>query len=351
MAPTTRSRSRTESLQLATMPPPPQQPIVKNLTQNKQLPAPTNQGGQSLSNYAGESQEKVKELATSAVASIYYDLNQVCLLRIKVIWTPNEDNTTHYRFQFKESAELLDRVFGKRLDPAAYRSSDPRGTLDRLEYFIKKCGFKMLSICMLAEGFRRACREFKHRVLWKEFMLGIWENRRSIDVFACSRDLDWRGPLLKYAQLGIKELDKELEPAPKIFQGNSQIHIDEPMMGPLKWEGKGGMVDPTLRRVPEGAEDDDDGYCALCGSPDICACELDFLPCSMVELKGAILGEFIGEICPLTMGHGPGSLRILARSCNLSAKFVPRTIGNRIMMTIEALRDISAFEDITINYG
>jgi hypothetical protein len=244
-------------------------------------------------------------------------------------------------------------------------------------------------------------------------MLMIFQNQRSIDVFACSRDLDWRGPLFKYAHLGIKELDEVLEPAPKIweehphhivqtlkktlkrpsFQGNSQIHIDETIMDSPKWEGKGGMVDPTLRMVPEWAEGDDDRYCALCGSPDICACELDFLPGSMVELvdrpetgtgiralmgfkKGTILGEFIGEICPpdylkgevyslrrisstnndkaraiISPANYGNWTRFLAHSCNSSTEFVPRTIGNRIMMTVEASRDISAFEDITINYG
>ncbi|KAL5343479.1 hypothetical protein BJX70DRAFT_354258 [Aspergillus crustosus] len=270
----------------------------------------------------------------------------------------------------------------------------------------------MLVVCTLAEGFRRACRELMSRALWRELMSLLWKNRQSLDVFVRLRDLDWRGQLFKYANLGIKDIDAELGPAHKIssehvhhivqcldkqlkrptHSGHHQVHIDESIMDPEGW-GEGELEDPTLRRVAVNEDDDDDECCDFCGSPQICECETDFLPGTMVELverrnigvgvralmafkKDEILGEFVGEIWPpdncsdevyalsLTSKVEGGVVRaiispaeygnwtrFISHSCRSSTDFVPRTVGNRIIMTVEASRDIAPFEDITLNYG
>lgn len=43
--------------------------------------------------------------------------------------------------------------------------------------------------------------------------------------------------------------------------------------------------------------------------------------------------------------------RLINHSCNASARFKPLTIGQRTVMIVQAIRDIPAFEEITVNYG
>ncbi|KAL3477718.1 hypothetical protein BJX99DRAFT_269631 [Aspergillus californicus] len=358
----------------------------------------------SLDDFPPEMQKKITDLATEALASIYYDINYVCILRSSVRLELKAELVAHYRLQFRESASLLDRTVGHVLDPAIYHS-DPRGLLRRLNGFVEEFGWKMLSICMLAEGFRRACREFRHVVLWNELLQKIKENQRSLEVFARSRDLDWRGQLIKYANIGVPKLDAELQPARTMseqhphhivhsinntirrpwFEGQPQIHISEPILDPEKWD-EDEPKDPTLR-TPS------DGECNICRSAEICDCELDFSAGCLVELverpitgtgvraltffkKGDMLGQFIGEICPpewdddyvYALSHSTKAepeddiatispryygnwTRYIAHSCHSSTEFASRTIGKRTIMTVEAARDIAAFEDITVNYG
>ncbi|KAL4920892.1 hypothetical protein BDW62DRAFT_175496 [Aspergillus aurantiobrunneus] len=171
-----------------------------------------------LAAYPAEVQRKATKVVADVLASIYYDINYVCIMRSNTRWDPSAETVTYYRLEFRESAGLLDLVVGRALNPALYGWSDPRGTFQRLDGFVKEFGWKMLSICTAAEGFRRACREIRHGVIWADLMEKIRENQWSIEVFARSRNLDWRGQLLKYAHLGIQTLDAELRPARKMWE-------------------------------------------------------------------------------------------------------------------------------------
>lgn len=370
-----------------------------------------------LAAYPPQMQDQVSKLVSDILASIYYDINYVCILRGNVRLDPTAETVAQYRLQFRESSDLLDRVVGRFInrdtDTNLHDGSgpkfyfDPRGTIRRLEEFVTIFGWKMLTICMTAEGFRRACREIRHSVIWAEFLEKMRENQWSIEVFARSRNLDWRGQLLKYAHLElIPELDSELRPVRKMwgqhphhvvqtldkkvrrpmFEGTPQAHIDESVFDPRNWEEDGRLEDPTTR-IPH------DGDCDLCGSKDICDCVLDFSAGSLIELvdrpltgtgvraltsfkKGDILGQFVGElhhpdydgdhvyslmhasktdpeyflaiISPRKYGNWT---RYIAHSCRASTKFNYRTVGRRTVMTVEARRDIAPFEDLTINYG
>ncbi|KAI9368982.1 hypothetical protein BJX61DRAFT_546028 [Aspergillus egyptiacus] len=351
---------------------------------------------------SSEKEPEIHNRINEVLASIYYDINYVCILRNIKRWDPTPQRVAFYRLQYHESAILLDRVVGHALDPEKY-PLDPRGPLRRLQPFVEEFGWKMLAICMLAEGFRRACRELHDPSLWEKLISKIKENERSIEVFARSRDLEWRGLLMKYAHLGIPTLDAALRPMRSMseqhphnvfqaidqkikrpwFERAPQVHIDEPVFDADRWEGK---PNPTARRPSHGR-------CDLCSSPEICNCVLDFSSGCLVELverpltgtgvraltnfkEGDILGEFIGEICPVDFNDDPVYLlaveaktkprdyiasisprrygnwtRYLAHSCNASAFFESMTIGKRVMMTVQAYRDISAFEDITVDYG
>ncbi|KAL2812392.1 hypothetical protein BJX63DRAFT_247621 [Aspergillus granulosus] len=376
---------------------------LKRIRDMKEVDAQTNnKPKRDLNNYSARVQQKVRRLVSKILASVYYDINTVCIMRTNARLDPNFENTARYRIQFQESTALLDRVVSYNFDPTPH--ADQRGILIRLDEFVKLFGWKMLSICMLAEGFQRACREISHPAIWKELIKKFKDNRMSLEVFARSRNLDWRGQLLKYASMGVPNLEKELEPARGMWQQHPhhvvqsvdnkvkrpiykncpQINIDECIINPNKWLGK--PEDPTMRTIY-------DGRCDLCRSPGICDCKLDPSAGTLVELverpgtgtgvraltnfkKGGILGPFIGELLPpeymgdpdyalahvskkdmseviatISPRHHGNWTRYIAHSCNASTAFRARTIGDRTIMTIEAERDIPAFEDITVDYG
>ncbi|KAL4988411.1 hypothetical protein BDW68DRAFT_158972 [Aspergillus falconensis] len=360
-----------------------------------------------LATYPEHVQKQVTQLVTDILASIYYDINYVCIVRTNCKFENMAENVAYYRLQYSQSADLLDMLIGQIINPERYQASDPRGILRRMGEFVALFGWKMLSICITAEGFRRAVREIRHGGIWGELMEKMRENQWSLEVFARSRNLDWRGQLLKYAHLRIPKLDAELRPCRKMwsqhphhivqsmnkkvkrpwFKGDTQIHVDKPVFDPdsENLKAKGQTTDPTLRR-PE------DGDCDLCGL-DSCDCEIDFSAGSLVELverpltgtgvraltsfrEGDILGQFIGEIQPTdfdddevyALAHvskvdmeeplaiiSPKKYgnwtRYIAHSCNASCEFRARTIGRHTVMTVEARRNIVAGEDVTINYG
>ncbi|KAL6238028.1 hypothetical protein BDW75DRAFT_247966 [Aspergillus navahoensis] len=360
-----------------------------------------------LATYPEHVQEQVTQLVTDILASIYYDINYLCIVRTNCKFENTAENVAYYRLQYSQSADLLDMLIRQIINPERYQASDPRGTLHRMGEFVALFGWKMLSICITAEGFRRAVREIRHGGIWGELMEKMRENQWSLEVFARCRNLDWRGQLLKYVHLGIPKLNAELRPHWKMwsqhphhivqsinkkvrrpwFKGDAQIHIDKPVFNPDRdnWKARGQTTDPTLRR-PE------DGDCDLCGL-DSCDCEINFSAGSLIELverpltgtgvralmnfsEGDILGQFIGEIQPTDFDDDevyalthvskvdmqkPLAIispkkygnwtRYIAHSCNASCEFRARTVGKYTVMTVEARRDIVAGEDVTVNYG
>lgn len=91
----------------------------------------------------------------------------------------------------------------------------------------------------------------------------IRENRLSIEVFACSRNLDWYSPLQKYEVPGlqrelstlvrlpddhphhiVRTLDGGLR-CPTTDKGKPQVHVDGYIFDPRKWPPK--ATDPTTR--------------------------------------------------------------------------------------------------------
>ncbi|GLB14197.1 hypothetical protein AtubIFM61612_001622 [Aspergillus tubingensis] len=191
-------------------------------------------------------------------------------------------------------------------------------------------------------------------------------------------------------EIVINEWERQIR-SPK-FQGRLQKHIDASIFHPRDWqtakdpEHRGLKKDPTLR---EGLNY---GLCDLCAEGKICECQIKEAPFEFVQLvetpkgvgvralarfeKGDILGEYIGElhppcykgdhiyaltmqgkvdvdkeiavICPMEYGN---FTRFINHSCRPNTTFERRTIGNRATMTVEVVRDIQPFEELTINYG
>ncbi|KAL4958897.1 SET domain protein [Aspergillus stella-maris] len=367
----------------------------------------------SLTNYPVQIQQKVSDLVRDVLASTYYDINYLCIQRAHLHWEVDAEVVSHYRLQYHEATALLDQVVSQSLNPEVYAGHDPRGTLRRLNEFKDVFGWKILAICCTAEGFRRGVREIRHGGIWTEFLALVDENAWSLEVFARSRCLDWCGVLVKYADLGVAGLDEVLRPSRKMwsehphhivqgvdrkirrpwFGDGKQVHIDDVVFDKKKWiiaadgyRAGEDPQDPTIRGPR-------DGPCDVCGSPDLCSCKLDFSAGSLVELidravtgtgvraltnfkKGDILGQFVGELFPpeyeddkvyslvhVTKTSGDDVVavispqrfgnwtRYIAHSCSPCTKFNARTVGDRTVMTIEARRDIAAFEDLTVHYG
>ena len=178
------------------------------------------------------------------------------------------------------------------------------------------------------------------------------------------------------------------------YNGQLQKHINENIYDPKKWNGR--KQDPTLRQKPNGTPTNVGHECVLCGSPVSCDCRLETRAGELVELReypgtgtgaraltrfrrGDILDIFMGEllpdivenvypltqnddkpntttatvrnlctICPHQFGNWT---RFISHSCRPSTQFMTRTIGNRVVCTVEAIRDILPFEEITVGYG
>ncbi|KAJ5417065.1 uncharacterized protein N7487_000615 [Penicillium crustosum] len=178
------------------------------------------------------------------------------------------------------------------------------------------------------------------------------------------------------------------------YNGQLQKHINESIYDPKKWNGR--KQDPTLRQRPNGTPTNVGHECVLCGSPVSCGCRLETRAGELVELReypgtgtgvraltrfrrGDILDIFMGEllpsivekvypltqtddkpntttatvrnlctICPHQFGNWT---RFISHSCRPSTQFTTRTIGDRVVCTVEAIRDILPFEEITVGYG
>lgn len=279
--------------------------------------------------------------------------------------------------------------------------------------FINELGWKIFAICAHAESFRRWLRAASDRV-WGFVCGKIRENSFSIEVYAHSYDLKWRNVLWNYRGCsipGLPGMKSVLETYMKwkvdhphhtvitldgklkepTWQGHLQENINENVFDPEKWNGR---RDPTLRKLPNGFSSGVGAECFLCGSKFSCDCRLQSRTGEFVELIeypkkgtgvrtltdfkcGDILGIFVGELVreatedwvyPLTQRNesadgldsevctvAPHRLgnwtRYINHSCDSSTSFITRTIGKRVVTTIEAIRDIKPFEELTVHYG
>ncbi|KLJ13138.1 hypothetical protein EMPG_11921 [Blastomyces silverae] len=257
---------------------------------------------------------------------------------------------------------------------------------------------EMFSICARSIAFRGAALE-ETDVVWQAFEKLLKENFVSILAFAQTRRLDTKallpydGPIpgtIKAGGRGVETLHpheivvnlecQHLER--RRFENNYHENIGNYKIHPTCRD------DPTLRRPS-------DGECDVCSSDALCDCTYPRYPALFLELiktgdgrgagvrtlakftKDTMLGAFIGEIlsedegleydpvyclkltaktshavrayiCPKWYGNWA---RFVNHSCEPSVEFRSRTIGKRIYMMMVALRDIEAFEEITVHYG
>jgi hypothetical protein len=284
---------------------------------------------------------------------------------------------------FKFVNELGWKMFAICIHAEAFRRSFQESS-DRVWGFVRqKINENSFSIELYAHNYELKWRD----VLWNYqdvSIPGLPDMKPIIETY-----MQWK---VDHPHHTVITLDGKLR-EPK-FEGKLQEHIDESIFDPLRWSSCGRATDPTLRRPsptylthpPQIGTD-----CFLCGSESSCDCRLEDRSGEFVELKeypnkgtgvrtltnfkrNDVLGAFIGELLPapteyvypLTQRndcfrgqdlctvspHQFGNwTRYINHSCEPSTSFTIRTIGNRVVTTVEALRDIKAFEELTVDYG
>lgn len=337
------------------------------------------------------------------MAAIYFDINYVCTFRDIVHTTPEQGDVNRYRSECDKAGEFIGRAAGLLLNQ---ENAFPHPANDRIKRLLAQVGWMIFAMCAYSEAFRLACMESEEKV-WDLLLDYIWKNCCSMEVFARSRNLDWRGPLLTLttSYYNLPGLQTILDPAPRLSDehphhyvqtssdelryptsaGYVQTHTNHCMFDSKHWPE--GSINPMLRRA-------NDRSCELCEARDCSNCStLSSLARNLIELveypnrgigiralanfkKGDVLDEFVGEVRPNNYaGDDVYSLsvprsskvftpvalispkrygnwtRFINHSCNASTEFRKRIVGHSGMMAIEAVRNISFGDEITINYG
>lgn len=335
------------------------------------------------------------------VAAIYSDISDVCQIRNAHL--SNQGLAGIYTQECQEASFMVDCTFAAQaLDPKTNKLG-----IQRLLVSAPKLGWKLIATCAYSGSFRRACEEADDLV-WRGVVGQIDANRSSLEIFARTRNLDWRGPLLIHARHLRADLQNEFAPYRKLhhehphhyvrtmdgelrwpmYENHRQRHIDTCIIDTKNWKSKGNKkdrhIDPTRRHAK-------DGVCELCFRNVKCNCRSPFPARHLVELqeypvrgigvralanfkKGDILDEFVGQILstgsldlkyaisvdserepedwmfisPKRLGNWT---RFINHSCEASTEFKRMTIGDRVVINVIATRDIFLFEEITVDYG
>ncbi|KAI9039388.1 SET domain protein [Aspergillus affinis] len=349
---------------------------------------------------------KPSQRATEIIAAIYWDINNVCVMQDFMVKNQKQQHP-EFMTQYHEAQKVVRMAVDFKLNALSPEEKKVR-EVRNIAKFCHNFGWRTLAICAWAEGFRRACLEETNPRVWKKLLNLIRENSESLVFFARLRNLDWSGLLLRYSNHHpIPKIRKNLEwfykrigkdhphhimrtisggLRTKRHNQRKQEHMDECTFDPADWVIDGQQVeDPTIRQARHGD-------CALCGSSELCECKPGLQVAGLVELveypvkyagiraltnfkKGEILAEYVGEIKPEDYDDGTYGLslqtdadgdvvlasissqfkgnwtRFINHSCDPNTEFEFRSIGNRVRMTVEARRDISIFEELTIGYG
>lgn len=316
-------------------------------------------------------------------------------LDIHLASQPKNENSTDCSLAtpniFMDTAE---RIL-KSVSEAMMRQEDPCSMqLQRLIDLGKSLGWMMLAICSHSTHFADAAND--NDKLWQELYTLIGSNAISIELFAKTRRLSWH-PILPRALRpgeGGKLAVNPREPYPYVIKLDA-CAIYHPKYYGLKQQNITKSVymttegfDPSqnLRRQPG------DGNCAMCGSPQLCACDIQLADETnpLLELReypdrgvgvrslrsikaGTYIGQYVGEIREPAARKGTtyalhhtlrnrsigvidaaiygNWTRYMNHSCRTGVIFVSAVVGNSACVLVRAIRDIEIFEEITVDYG
>lgn len=338
------------------------------------------------------------ERANEVVGSIYWDLNCIAHFR-KIVSNGSTDQDRAIYQNLCNGAKVF-------IDSSVHDYLKPGDIAPRCSSFTKRFGWRLFAICAHSEAFRIAFQGFKD-ANWAAVTATIADNQRSLQVYARTNGVEWRGPLLVHAQHAIPALRDALGPEMNLAVEHPH-HTVRTLDGHLRrprHQGKAQVNINTLhfssevsKPYPSSREGKTDwGPCNLCQSENVCDCRVTALCGDLVELveypnkgvgvralteikEGEILGEYLGVVEPKeestdgTYGIALPALkkedgkwedevatlagkelgnwaRYMNHSCEASTWWRPITCGDRVGLAIVADRAIDAFEELTINYG
>ncbi|KAJ5709115.1 hypothetical protein N7493_010449 [Penicillium malachiteum] len=352
--------------------------------------------------HLGKPRLNLQEQALEKIAALYWDVNCVCNFQQIVNDAPFKDDYTEYQ-RMKHNTELF-------INQAVtdYISALNTGTTTRCVSFISQTSWKIFAICAHSEAFQLASVHAGSSG-WFTLVDLIKQNSRSLEVFARSRELEWRGCLLTYCQYNIPGLQEELSPELNIaqehphhtvlladghlkrpiFQGQAQVHIGTSIWEPEFYPNH-PTASPDQRTKLMGA-------CFLCRSRKICQCSFQSMAGDLVELfespnmgtgirslgsfnRGDYLGEYAGIVAPVNVQSteavyalsisAPNNItgkmdtkanvfphqygnwtRYINHSCEPAVSYVCTVVGDKVTTGLRANRKISMFEVLTVDYG
>lgn len=274
-------------------------------------------------------------------------------------------------------------------------------------------GLMMLSILATSAAYREAARTLDDAA-WKSFGMCIGTNFSSLEYFAKIRGLDWLSALKRIPQAQdmrpyIKQRFPDLqadhphtyvvpthnEPLRRpMYKGQNQVPIQSNQYSDRSFETHERPEGwASNKPYPSDPTTISKAVCDLCKT---CKCACDPLNCNaivkpLVEVtnygekgngirvlqpikRGDILEEYVGEIKHIRdMDHNVYSFgldfqgnsssayidaqflgnwtRFINHSCEASAKFELKVIGQRLRVMIVATKDVDMFDELTIDYG
>lgn len=341
--------------------------------------------------------------------ALFWDLNVACYFPKVMQGKPEEIDWEMFNNMNASLSKFIHETFEEVNHQITHFSREVR--TGNLYHALDFLGWKMFAICAHSEAFRATVRNMNHADLMKLVEL-IANEERCIEIFARSRDLDWRGPLLYQAGGEWPGLRDVL--APNINLATQHPHhivqttdggLRQPVYpwtkdGKLQASMQGNYVDPNCPNQEIFKRQPNYPACFLCDRMK-CECDPMFVAGDFIELreypnKGVgtralanlpaktWIGEFNGVLCGATPESNIFSMTYAApvidedgrkqndqkehivvdptqygswtRFCNHhcdqeNATVTPSIAGDRAMLAVYSRKDISVFDEVTINYG
>lgn len=353
----------------------------------------------------------VRALSLEVMSAIFYDLRDACYFPKIIQGKPEEIDWTMYEDMNASTSRFIAETFAQVGPQLAF---EPQNRFGRLYLALDHLGWKVYAICAHSKAFRTAILSVGDTE-WDVILALIDQEKRSIEIFARSRDLDWRGPLLSYAGDPWPGLQEALAPEINIATGHPH-HIVQTQYGDLRqpvfpWtdDGElqhsihGNFLHPSFpdETAPAAKRDENFRMCFLCFQ-NSCKCEPNFAPADFIELreydgrgvgtralvnlpKGMCLGEFNGVVRPAEKGENdiwsmtwttqrlnkngtpkykahenimvdPTRLGSWTRFSNHhcdqhNARPIPAVVGDQAFLGFLTVKNIAIFDEITITYG
>lgn len=342
------------------------------------------------------------------MAAIYWDLNVACYFPKVVQGKPEDIDWTMIQDLHAGVSNFMERTFAQLRQQLVYEPQDRSG---RIYLALDQLGWKIFTICAHAEAFRAAIENESDND-WHNLLSIIVTEQRSIEIFARTRDLEWRGPLLSKAGGDWPGLREALAPEINLATEHPH-HVVQTESGGLRrpmfpWDDsakpqvniKGNFFAPGPNKVDRLVRKPAYGKCSLCGSGEICDCDPIFVASDFIELReypgqGAgtralanfsenmCLGEYNGELCNESKypgddifsmqvacgGTEPGQIHRFS-DCNVdpsrfgswtrfsnhhcdqhNANATCFNAGDRSNIVFRSRKDIPIFEQVRIDYG